>query len=106
MENVFLTAVILSALVTVCVRALPIVLLSQVRLPPLIYNWLGFIPAAIMAAIIVAELTARPAFTEGGWSVSVLAATATLAIGVLSRSLFWTVLCGIGAFIALQALLN
>lgn len=106
MENAFLTAVILSALVTICVRAIPIVLLSQVRLPPLIYNWLGFIPAAIMAAIIAAELTASPAYTTSGWSISALAATASLAIGVCTRSLFWTVLVGIAAFIALQTILQ
>lgn len=105
MENAFLTALILSALVTICVRAIPIVLLSQMRLPSLVYNWLGFIPAAIMAAIIAAELTASPAYTTNGWSTSAIAAMASLAIGVFTRSLVWTVLTGIAAFIALQLIL-
>ncbi|KAB2676070.1 AzlD domain-containing protein [Brucella tritici] len=104
MENAFIAAVTLSALVTVAVRAMPIVLLSQVRLPSLIYNWLGFIPAAIMAAIIASELMVKPSLTTSGWSVSALAAGAAFSVGIVSRSLFFTVLAGILAFIALQAL--
>lgn len=106
MEINFLTVVILSTIVTVCVRTLPIILLSEVRLPGFIYNWLGFIPASIMAAIIVAELMASPAYTTRGWSISALAATAALAAGVVSRSLLWTVLVGIVTFTGLQAILG
>lgn len=95
----------MSAFVTVCLRAIPIVLLSQVRLPELIHDWLGFVPAAIMASIIMAELMAKPALTSGGWSISLIAALATLAVGMLSRSLFLTVLAGIAAYVALQIIL-
>ncbi|MDR5653170.1 AzlD domain-containing protein [Ruixingdingia sedimenti] len=97
------TAILLAALVTFALRAGPVLLLSRRELPGPVRDWLGFIPAAIMAAIIAAELTAKPEFTPGGISLSLLAAVAAALAGVVTRSLFVTVLAGILAFLAAQA---
>jgi branched-subunit amino acid transport protein len=49
-------------------RTVPILLLSRFRLAPVVQQWLSFIPAAIMAAIITAELMGKPALTASGIS--------------------------------------
>lgn len=99
------SAVILCAAITVCARVLPILVLSQIRLPRSVVLWLSFVPASIMASIVAADLTSHPNVTEAGWSVSALAAAASLVVGLFSRSLVVTVLAGMGAFVALKAFL-
>ena len=82
MERNILLAIIASALVTALMRVVPVLLLSRFRMPPALQQWLSFIPAAIMSAIIAAEL-----------------------VGALSRSLFATVIAGMAAFMGLSYLL-
>lgn len=103
--SIYLT-IALATVVTVALRATPIIMLSRFTLPTLVRDWLGYIPAAIMAAIIAAELIHRPAMTPSGISVSLLAAIASCAVGLVSRSLFLTVIAGIVAFLGFQALLG
>ncbi|VTM10778.1 Uncharacterised protein [Raoultella terrigena] len=55
-----------------------------------------------MAAIIAAELLGKPALSGSGISISLLAAAAATVAGVLTRSLFATVIAGMVAFSALQ----
>lgn len=101
MERNILLAIFISALVTALMRTVPILLLSRFRLAPALQQWLSFIPAAIMAAIITAELLGKPALTPSGVSISLLAAVAALA-GIVTRSLFATVLAGMVAFSGLS----
>lgn len=98
MASSLLLTVLLCAAVTVSMRALPIVLLSRLNVPLPVREWLNYVPAAIMAAIIVSEVMGHPAFTEAGWSISVLATLASFAVGMTTRSLFLTVLAGVTAF--------
>lgn len=104
MERNILLAILASAAVTALMRVVPVLLLSRFRMPPALQQWLSFIPAAIMAAIITAELLGKPALTSSGISVSLLAAAATL-VGIISRSLFATVIAGMVAFTGLSYLL-
>ena len=106
MTNYLYLAIALSAFVTVALRAVPILLLSRFTMPTLLQEWLSFVPAAIMAAIIAAELIHKPAMTSSGLSVSLLAALSATLAGVVSRSLFLTVIAGVLAFLGLQALLT
>ncbi|WPH23073.1 AzlD domain-containing protein [Variovorax paradoxus] len=92
----------LSALLTILLRSLPIMLLSRLRMNSTAQEWLGFIPAAIMAAIITAELIHKPVLTPSGISVSVVAAGVAAVSGIVSRSLFVTVMAGVVAFLVLQ----
>jgi branched-subunit amino acid transport protein len=105
MEFSFLVAVTLSAAATIALRTLPVVFLSRIQLPSTLSEWLALIPTAIMAAIIMVEILAKPTITESGWSISALSALCSLAIGLLTRSLFLIVLSGVTAFMALQWLL-
>ncbi|WP_432700309.1 AzlD domain-containing protein [Kluyvera cryocrescens] len=105
MERNILLAILASAAVTALMRVVPVLLLSRFRMPPVLQQWLSFIPAAIMAAIITAELLGKPALNSSGISISLLAAAVATLVGVLSRSLFATVLAGMVAFTGLSYLL-
>lgn len=106
MERNILLAIIASAAVTALMRTVPVLLLSRFRMPPALQQWLSFIPAAIMSAIIAAELIGKPALTSGGLSISLLAAAAATLVGIFSRSLFATVIAGMVAFTGLSFLLS
>ena len=105
MERNILLAIVFSAGVTALMRVVPVLLLSRFRMPPALQQWLSFIPAAIMSAIIAAELVGKPALTSGGLSISLLAAVVATLVGALSRSLFATVIAGMAAFMGLSYLL-
>lgn len=105
MDKAFIAALLLSALATVAVRSMPIALLSRFRLPGVLYKWLGFVPAAIMSALVVMELLTQPDLTTNGWSLSACAALGAFLVGIVTRSLFLTVLSGMAAFVAMHWLL-
>lgn len=98
MERHIIIAITLSAVITGCMRALPIILLSRFRLSVTAQQWLNFIPSAIMTAIIATELLNKPALTVTGISLSLIAAILAGVSGVLSRSLFITVMSGMVAY--------
>lgn len=98
MERNILLAIIACAVVTALMRTVPILLLSRFRLAPIAQQWLSFIPSAIMAAIVTAELAGKPALTASGISISLMAAAVATLAGILSRSLFATVIAGMVAF--------
>ncbi|MDU1084378.1 MAG: AzlD domain-containing protein, partial [Leclercia adecarboxylata] len=56
MERHILLTILASALVTALMRTVPVLLLSRFRLPDVLLQWLSFIPTAIMAALVAAEL--------------------------------------------------
>lgn len=98
-------AIGLSAAVTIILRAFPVLLLSRFAMPQVVRDWLGFVPAAIMAAIVAAELIHKPEFSQSGVSISLVAAFAATLAGVVSRSLFVTVIVGVVAFLIARTLL-
>jgi branched-subunit amino acid transport protein len=102
MERNIILAILASALVTALMRTIPILLLSRFRLASILQQWLSFIPSAIMAAIVTAELVGKPALTDSGISISLLAALAATITGVITRSLFATAIVGMMAFSALR----
>lgn len=105
MERDILLAIVACAVVTALMRTVPILLLSRFRLAPILQQWLSFIPSAIMAAIITAELLGKPALTSSGISISLLAAAVAAVAGIFTRSLFATVIAGMVAFSGLSYLL-
>ena len=64
MDRNIILAILASALVTALMRTAPILLLSRFRLPSAQQQWLSFIPSAIMAAIVTAELVGKPVLTS------------------------------------------
>ena len=95
-------ALLVRALVTLLLRVLPILLMSRIRLGKTARDWLGFIPCSIMAALVAAELILKPEWSASGLSISALAAAVATLCGLVSRSLFVTVLAGVIAFMGLQ----
>jgi len=91
----------LAALVTWLPRILPLVLLSRMQLPNVVYRWLQHIPIAVMAALLAQELLIR----EGKLHLQpeqLLAALASFVVAFLTRSLLLTVVAGMSAIMLLQ----
>lgn len=94
------------ALVTYLPRMLPIVVLSRFKMPPLLLKWLGFIPAAVLSALLASGV-----LLDGGQlslppqNPALLAALPAFAVAIWTRSLMGTVLVGIGAMALLRLIL-
>lgn len=98
MGSSLLLTIIACAVITVAVRALPIVFLAGVNLPRVVLDWLGFVPSAIMVAIITLEL-ANHATQDGGAIAPLASAIAAMIIAITTKSLFATVLAGVGFYL-------
>lgn len=94
-------------LVTVVPRVVPLALLSRFALPDPVVRWLGFVPIAVLAALLaqtVALADGRIALPPD--NLAALAVLPTLAIAILSRSLVATVVVGVVAMALLRLLLG
>ncbi len=91
------------ALGTALPRALPLTLLAGRPMPALIMRWLGFVPAAILAALVAPDLLLR----EGRLFLSpqnhfLIAAVPTLLVAWKCRSFFVILAVGMGIVAALR----
>jgi len=94
-----------SGLVTVIPRVLPLALLSRVSLPPLAARWLGYVPIAILAALLaqaVALQNGRLALPPH--NLGPLAILPVLVVAYRTRSLIGAVGVGVVAMAALRLL--
>ncbi|WP_437889830.1 AzlD domain-containing protein [Phytobacter sp. V91] len=105
MNQSILFAIAMAALVTALMRTVPLFLLARFHLPQGLERWLSFIPAAIMAAIITAEVIAKPVWSPSGLSLSLLATLIAAVAGIVTRSLFLTVIAGMAAMMGLSYVL-
>jgi branched-subunit amino acid transport protein len=90
----YLLAVLGMGLVTYLPRWLPLVLLPQRDIPQSVKEWLGFIPACILSALVAPALFLN---STGGFQVlqaRFLAAIPTLIFALKTRSLGGTVIVG------------
>jgi len=106
MSTSLLITILLSAGITALMRTVPLILLSRFRMAPVVQNWLGFIPSAIMAAIITSELVHKPLLSPSGLSMSLMAAALATFCGMVTRSLFVTVIAGMAGILVLKYLLG
>jgi branched-subunit amino acid transport protein len=93
-------------LVTLLPRVLPLLGARRLRLPPLAIAWLGYVPVAVIAALLAGELL----LADGRLPATLadprlLAGILTLAIAFGSRSIMLTVIGGMAGFAVLSALL-
>jgi len=82
-------------LVTYLPRALPLIYLSHKKMPQGLIDWLGFIPVAVLSALLAPILfidTVNTAITFG--KLEFLVAIPTLIFALKTRSLGGTVLVG------------
>jgi branched-subunit amino acid transport protein len=94
-----------AALVTVVPRVAPLVLLSRIALPRWLRVWLGYVPVAVLGALLAGEL-----FLSGGKLVplssnaALLAIAPALAVAARYSSIIGAVLAGVAAMALLRAL--
>jgi branched-subunit amino acid transport protein len=103
---VWVTIVAMAA-VTYGLRALPITVLSRLRIPRPVERWLSFVPVSVMAALVAGEVF-RP---DGRWlplgqNPYLLAALPTGLVYYWTKSLLGSTVAGILAFLAFRALLG
>ncbi len=96
-----------AGLVTVVPRVMPLVLLSRVSLPERVVRWLGYVPIAVLAALL-AQAVALP---DGHLALpprnlAVLAVIPALLVAVRTRSLIGTVVSGVAAMTLLRWVLG
>ena len=99
MRGEILSIIIGMGIVTYLPRWLPLFFLSRRRLPPWLIDWLGFIPAAILSALILPSLvtTGEPRYFL--WIKPELwVAIPTLVFALVTKSLAGTVVTGMALY--------
>lgn len=102
-ENVGL-GIAVATLVTALIKIVPVMALSHWTFPRLLRYWLNFVPAAVLSAIIAAEIIDKPQMTSFGISVALLSTLAAFIVGMFTRSLFVTVIVSVLAYLLFQNL--
>jgi branched-subunit amino acid transport protein len=87
----FLALVLACAAVTAVPRVLPLLVLTRLRLPAWLLDWLSYVPVAILASLLSLET-----FSTG--KAGLLAIGVALAVAAATRSLLGTVLAGVAVY--------
>lgn len=100
-----LVIVLGAALVTVVPRVAPLVLLARIDLPRWLKVWLGYVPVAVLGALLAAELF-MPAgrLVPLSSNVSLLAILPAIAVAARFGSIIGAVIAGVAAMAVLRAL--
>ncbi|KAA8998605.1 AzlD domain-containing protein [Affinibrenneria salicis] len=93
-----LITILACALVTLVIRALPIVFLAGIRLPGFVYAWLSFVPSGIMVALVALELV-KLSVRDGGALAPISSAALAALAAIMTKSLFTTALVGVGGYL-------
>jgi branched-subunit amino acid transport protein len=105
-RQIFLT-ILGMALVTFVPRFLPLLVLSNRSLPPLLSRWLRFVPVALLAAMLLPSLTVQaPPERLGPASLFVWAAFPTAVAAWKKGSLVGAVTAGVGTVALARLLLS
>jgi branched-subunit amino acid transport protein len=81
---------------TVIPRVVPLVLLSRIKLPAIFERWLGYVPIAVLAALLAQSVALNAGKLDLTWTnPSLLATVPVLAVAALTRSLIGTVAVGV-----------
>jgi branched-subunit amino acid transport protein len=105
MEQTVWTIILGIAALNYLFRVTPLLLLSRVQIPPLWARWLGYVPAAVLAALIAPEIFlagGEPALTLE--NKNLLAAIPTFLVAAKTRSLLFTLLAGVASMVLFNAL--
>jgi branched-subunit amino acid transport protein len=94
------------ALTNILVRSLPISIMSRLELPEPVRRWLGYVPVAVMAAIVAVQVF-HPLehFDFSPTNPYLLAAVPTAVVYRFTRSFLGATATGILTFLALRYLL-
>lgn len=92
-----------TGIVTLIPRVVPMLLLQRIRLPEWALRWLGFVPIAVLAALLAQEvLVPSGEVVMPPDNLAVLAILPPLAVAAFTRSLVGTVLTGMAAMALLR----
>jgi branched-subunit amino acid transport protein len=95
----YLIVVVGMGLVTFLPRWLPLVYLTKRSLPAWLVEWLDFIPASILSAILLPELvTSGSCRTIDLWRPELIVAVPTFLFAIFTKSLGGTVIIGMLLF--------
>jgi len=95
----YLAVILGMGLVTFLPRWLPLVYLTKRNLPSWLVEWLDFIPAAILSAILLPALVSDGATRSVDlWRPEFIVAIPTFLIAILTKSLGGTVIVGMLLF--------
>ena len=101
-ESVF-WVIIGAAAVTVVPRVLPLVVLSRLALPAWLVRWLGYLPIAVLAALLAEEVLLGDAGVSlPPENLGLLAVAPALLIAARTRSLIVTTAAGVVAMALLR----
>lgn len=96
-----------SALVTFLPRVLPLMIMSRFSMPQWVMQWLGYVPVAVMAALVAQEVLTRDGEIYMSWTnLELWTAIVTFIASVISRSLLVTVLTGVIVLMLLRYFLS
>lgn len=99
-----LLVVIGGAVVTFIPRVIPLMVLSRIKLPEIVMQWLFYVPIAILAALVGQALFIDNEEVHMKLTPKLLAAVPTALVAIKTCSLLWTVVVGVVAFVLLQLL--
>lgn len=105
MSGYLVVCIVGCALVTALPRVLPLMYLSLERLPLAVKNWLGFVPVAVMAALLGPGVLVRDGvFSPGPDNIFLVVAVPALVVSWYTRSFFGTIAFGMGGVALLRYL--
>ncbi len=100
MDQKIVVAILGMMLVTYLPRMLPLAILTKVPIPPLILDWLKFIPIAVLSALLAPELFMQDStLSLSLMNPFLLAALPCFAMAIRTRNLFYTVFTGMAAVV-------
>ncbi|HHV61230.1 MAG TPA: AzlD domain-containing protein [Firmicutes bacterium] len=93
--------------VTYASRVLPLMILSKLKMPEWLLNWLGFVPVAVLAALLAPAILmpgGRDHLCLSASNKYLIASIPTLLAAFRTKSLVFPISVGIGVMALLEAL--
>ncbi|BBD09899.1 AzlD domain-containing protein [Desulfovibrio ferrophilus] len=96
-QTLIFATIVGMALVTYIPRAVPLLALASRNLPPVVVRWLGYVPTAVLSAMLAPCLLLEDgAVNLGVDNLFLLAAIPTFLTAIFTRSFFGSVAMGMG----------
>jgi len=96
-QKLIFVTIVGMALATYIPRAFPLIALASRNLPPVVVRWLGYVPTAVLSALLAPCLLLKDGSLSLGLdNLFLLAAVPTFLTAILTRSFFGSVAVGMG----------